>query len=167
MILDASWSFNLDNYGAVWALMVQIGILLIGLLLGNLLRNVIPFLKKGLIPSALLGGLIILVIDIIMKNFGVTWFGVTGLVDQQIMQVITYHGLGIGFVAMSLKTTKAKNKAAKRKIIEAGALTGGTYMLQAVVGLGISIIFYLVTKGIFYGTGLLLPLGFGQGPGNA
>ncbi len=167
MVFDAQWSFNLDNYGAVWAIMVQVGILLIGLLLGNLLRNVVPFLKKGLIPSALLGGLIILTIDIIMKQCGVTWFGVTGLVDQQIMQVITYHGLGIGFVAMSLKTTKAKNKTAKRKIIEAGALTGGTYMLQAVVGLGISIVFYLVTKGIFYGTGLLLPLGFGQGPGNA
>lgn len=166
MIL-ASWSFNLDNYAAVWSLMVQVGILLIGLFLGNILRNVVPFLRKGLVPSALIGGLLILITHVIMKKCGVEWFGVKGLVDQQVMQVITYHGLGIGFVAMSLKINKTQNKVTTSKVIQNGAMTGGAYMLQAFLGLGITIIMFLIARNTFYGTGLLLPLGFGQGPGNA
>ena len=167
MILASSWSFNLENYAAVWNLMVQLGILLIGLFLGNLLRNVVPFLRKGLVPSALIGGLLILIVHFIMKKCGVEWFGVVGLVDQQVMQVVTYHGLGIGFVAMSLKTVKTKNKLPTRKVIENGAMTGGAYMIQAFLGLGITIIMFLIASNNFFGIGLLLPLGFGQGPGNA
>ena len=87
------------------------------------------------------------------------------------MQVITYHGLAFGFAAMSLKTEKATMKTNKSQVFEFGALQGGTYMLQAFVGLAITIVFFLLTrhsdKVISYIGGLILPLGFGQGPGNA
>jgi ESS family glutamate:Na+ symporter len=56
-------------------------------------------------------------------------------------------------------------------VFEFGALQGATYMLQAAVGLGITLVFFLLTrhgdKVISYICGLILPLGFGQGPGNA
>ena len=87
------------------------------------------------------------------------------------MQVVTYHGLAIGFIAMTLKTVKTKNKVGRVKMFENGIMTGGAYMLQAFVGLGITLLFFVFSKNsdnpIYYGLGLLLPLGYGQGPGNA
>ena len=161
----SSWDFTLANYDAVWLFMVQLGLLLLFLMLGNILRRTVPLFRKCLIPSALLGGGLLLVVNIICKQFGVT------LVDNRIMQVITYHCLAIGFAAMSLKTEKSAHKTQRCQIVEFGALQGGTYMLQAFVGLGITLILFLLTQGgdqvISYICGLILPLGFGQGPGNA
>ena len=160
-----SWDFSLANYGPVWSFLVQLGLLLIFLMLGNILRRKIPLFKNLLIPSALLGGTLLLIVDIICKQFGFI------LVDNRLMQVITYHCLAIGFAAMSLKTEKAQHKTNKAQILEFGALQGGTYMLQAFVGLGITILLFLFTqhgeKVISYICGLILPLAYGQGPGNA
>ena len=165
MVLLSNWNFSLENYDSVWKFVVQIGLLLIFLLIGNGLRNLIPFLKKSLIPSSLIGGLLLLITNIILKAFDVT------LIDKGIMQVVTYHGLAIGFIAMTLKTVKTKNKVGRVKMFENGIMTGGAYMLQAFVGLGITLLFFMFSKNsdnpIYYGLGLLLPLGYGQGPGNA
>ena len=165
MVLLSNWNFSLENYDSVWKFVVQIGLLLIFLLIGNGLRNLIPFLKKSLIPSSLIGGLLLLITNIILKAFDVT------LIDKGIMQVVTYHGLAIGFIAMTLKTVKTKNKVGRVKMFENGIMTGGAYMLQAFVGLGITLLFFMFSKNsdnpIYYVLGLLLPLGYGQGPGNA
>ena len=59
--LDASWDFSLANYGQVWSFLSQIGLLLMFLLMGNVLRRKIPLFKKCLIPSALLGGSLLLI----------------------------------------------------------------------------------------------------------
>ncbi len=159
------WDFTLANYGAVWAFMVQFGLLLLFLMLGNLLRRSIPLFRKCLIPSALLGGALLLIVNVVTKQFGVT------LVDNRMMQVITYHCLAVGFASMTLKTEKSKHKTNKTQVLEFGALQGGGYMLQAFVGLGITLILFLLTrygnKVISYICGLILPLAFGQGPGNA
>ncbi|MBQ4612839.1 MAG: hypothetical protein IJB26_04775, partial [Clostridia bacterium] len=89
------WDFTLANYDAVWAFLVQLGLLLLFLVAGNILRRTIPLFRKCLIPSALLGGALLLIVDIICKQLGVI------LVDNRLMQVITYHCLAIGFAAMS------------------------------------------------------------------
>ena len=162
---EASWDFTMANYDGVWAFMVQLGLLLIFLMLGNILRRTIPLFRKCLIPSALLGGAMLLLVDVICKQFGVT------LVDNRLMQVITYHCLAIGFASMSLKTEKSAHKTNRAQVVEFGALQGGSYMLQAFVGLGITLIMFLLTKHgdkvVSYICGLILPLAFGQGPGNA
>ena len=161
----SSWDFTMANYDAVWAFMVQLGILLLFLVLGNILRRTVPVFRKCLIPSALLGGTLMLVTNIITKQFGFA------LIDTRLMQVITYHCLAIGFAAMSLKTEKSTHKTNKAQVLEFGALQGGTYMLQAFVGLAITIVMFLLTRYgknvVSYVCGLILPLGFGQGPGNA
>ncbi len=162
---ELSWDFTMANYDAVWSFLVQLGLLLIFLMLGNILRRKIPLFRKILIPSALLGGTLLLLVNFICKQLGFT------LVNNRMMQVITYHCLAIGFAAMSLKTEKATHKTNKAQVLEFGALQGGTYMLQAFVGLAITIVLFLLTKHsdnvISYICGLILPLGFGQGPGNA
>ena len=161
----SSWDFTMANYGAVWAFLVQLGLLLLFLVVGNILRRTIPAFRKCLIPSALLGGTLLLVTNIITKKLGFD------LVDNRLMQVITYHCLAIGFAAMTLKTEKHTHKTNKAQVLEFGALQGGTYMLQAFVGLSITIILFLITRYgknvISYVCGLILPLGYGQGPGNA
>ena len=165
MIILSNWNFTLENYDSVWKFGVQIGLLLIFLLIGNGLRNVIPFLKKSLIPSSLIGGLLLLIINMLLKLVDIE------LIDKSIMQVVTYHGLAIGFIAMTLKTVKTKNKVGKVKMFENGIMTGGAYMFQAFVGLGITILWYVLSRNTenttYFGLGLLLPLGYGQGPGNA
>ena len=161
----SSWDFTMANYGAVWAFMVQLGLLLLFLMMGNILRRTIPLFRKCLVPSALLGGALLLIVNIICKQFGFA------LVDNRLMQVITYHCLAIGFAAMSLKTEKSNHKTNRAQVLEFGALQGGTYMLQAFVGLGITLVMFLLTrhggKIVSYICGLILPLAFGQGPGNA
>ena len=161
----SSWDFTLANYDAVWSFLVQLGLLLIFLVLGNILRRTIPLFRKCLIPSALLGGTLLLAIDIVCKQLG--FF----LVDNRLMQVITYHCLAIGFAAMTLKTEKSTHKTNKDQVFEFGALQGGTYMLQAFMGSGITILMFILTrhgeKIVSYVCGVILPLAFGQGPGNA
>ena len=165
MDYSSSWNFTLANYGPVWSFMVQLGLLLLFLVLGNIFRRTIPLFRRCLIPSALLGGTLLLVVNVIVKQFDFV------LVDNHLMQVITYHCLAIGFAAMSLKTEKSTHKTNSAQVVEFGALQGGTYMLQAFMGLGITLVLFLLTcngdKVISYICGLILPLAYGQGPGNA
>ena len=161
---EFSWDFSLANYSEVWSFMVQIGLLFLFLMLGNTLRRKIPWFRKCLIPSALLGGVTLLIVNSVLGTFGLD------LVNKHVMQVITYHCLAIGFAAMSLKTEKKKIEANPTQVFEFGAAQGGTYMIQAFVGLGITIVLFLLTQGekvVSYISGLILPLAFGQGPGNA
>ena len=161
----SSWDFTLANYDAVWSFLVQFGLLLVFLMMGNILRRKIPLFRKCLIPSALLGGAVLLVVNLVTKKLGFV------ILDNRLMQVITYHCLAIGFAAMTLKTEKSTHKTNRAQVFEFGALQGGTYMLQAFVGPGITILLFLFTKSgskvISYICGLILPLAYGQGPGNA
>ena len=161
----SSWDFTLANYSAVWGFLAQLGLLLLFLMLGNILRRTIPWFRKCLIPSALLGGTLLLIVNVGLKQVGFV------MIDNRMMQVITYHCLAIGFAAMTLKTEKSTHKTNKAQVVEFGALQGGCYMLQAFVGLGITLVLFLLTRYgkqvISYICGLLLPLAYGQGPGNA
>ena len=159
------WDFSLANYDAVWGFMVQIGLLMLFLVIGNILRRTIPLFRRCLIPSALLGGGLLLVVNIISKQLGFA------MVDNRLMQVITYHCLAIGFAAMSLKTEKSTHKTNPVQVVEFGALQGGCYMLQAFAGLAVTLLLFFLTKNgekvTSYICGLILPLAYGQGPGNA
>ncbi len=157
MLLDVS-VMTFDQPLA-WNWLVQFCILATALLFGNILRTKIPFLNKSLLPSALLGGLLLL----IFKAFP----NCRDLINKPVMEIVTYHALGLGFVALALKNNKIESKSTPMKVIETGALTASTYVIQGIVGLLVSIPFFLFGKKLFYAAGLLLPMGFGQGPGQA
>lgn len=166
------WDFSLASYDTAWAITIQLLLILVFLILGNTLRRAIPFLRKAYVPSALIGGLLLLLLNIFLKNVchvKLPGLEYEGIIDRQVMQVITYHALAIGFIAMTLKINKREDKkdGTGLKAFQNGALTGATYMLQAIFGLLVILIFFWCGKEIFYGTGILLPLSFGQGPGNA
>ena len=142
-----------------WMWLVQFCILATALLLGNALRTQIPFLKKSLLPSALLGGLLLL----IFKSLP----GCDKLLNKNVMEIITYHTLGLGFVALALKNNKIESKSSPMKVVETGALTASTYVIQGIVGLLVTVPLFYFGKRFFYASGLLLPMGYGQGPGQA
>lgn len=155
--VNVVWS----EYGQVWSFMAQLGVLLIALLFANTLRIRVPFLRRMLFPSALIAGLLIFALKSILSLCRVD---AGSLFDNATMQIITYHTLGLGFAAVTLKrATQKKDKKQTVKIFDYALINSGTYMLQAVLGLLVTLIFF---GGIYY-SGMLLPLGFAQGPGNA
>ncbi|MBO4282265.1 MAG: hypothetical protein J5873_03630 [Bacteroidales bacterium] len=144
-----------------WAWLIQIFIIVAALLLANLIRRKVSIFRRSLLPSALLAGLLILC----LKPLG--FF--TSMVDKHSMEIITYHALGLGFVAMALKNKKIKSATSTIKVVETGAVTASTYIIQGLVGLLVTVPLFLWWNGtdFFYSAGLLLPMGYGQGPGQA
>lgn len=144
---------------SAWAWLIQFFIIVVALLVANLVRCNVPLFRRSLLPSALLAGLIILC----LKPLG--FFST--LIDKQSMEIITYHALGLGFVAMALKNKKIKSATTTLKVVETGAVTASTYILQGLVGLIITVPLFMFAGDLFYASGLLLPMGYGQGPGQA
>lgn len=143
----------------VWVALVQIFILVAALLLGNLLRRVIPFLRKSLIPSALIGGTIVLLLKLIPA--------VNNFINNDFMEIITYHCLALGFIATALKKTGGNKRTTVKAVLESSVLQGGVYSMQAMLGIGISILLFVSGGFSFAAGGVLLALGFGQGTGQA
>lgn len=151
---------SIESFGdeSVWSFLIQIFILILALLVGNILRRKIPFIRRSLIPTSLLGGLLILLLKLLPFYDNV--------VNQATMEIITYHALGIGFIALGLKQAKDSQKTSAGKVMETGILTAATYVIQGLVGLAVTVVlFYLI--GFFPGGGVILALGFGQGTGQA
>lgn len=150
---------DLSEY-SVWYYVVQLGIIFAGILLANTIRRKVSFIKNTLLPTSVLAGVIIFALKFVpwIKDF----------IDQSFMEVLTYHCLGLGFVALALKTDKKGKKSDKMVIVDTGITTVNTYLVQAIFGLGLSLVFSLtIFPDLFYASGLLLPMGFGQGTGQA
>ena len=149
----------------VWNTLVQFFIVSVAVLAGNVLRRKVKLMRRSLIPSALLGGLIILVFKL--------WPAFAGLIDKHFMEVVTYHALALGFIAMSLRSAQTSNRSNTRTVIDTGTLTIATYIVQGIIGLLVTIPMFMwwrnpeAGRDIFYSSGLLLPMGYGQGPGQA
>ena len=152
--------------------MLLFAVLTGSLLVGNTLRRKIPFLRNSLIPTSVIGGAVLLIVESVYKlvtgnvMFDTAAFGGNG---TQSLEIITYHALALGFIASSLKTSKSKlNKSRAVEIFNTGVTTVSTYLLQGVLGMGITIVAAMtVMPGFFKAAGLLLPFGYGQGTGQA
>lgn len=146
----------------VWVFMMELGLLFGSMLLANMLRRLIPAVRRSLIPSSVLAGFIVLIVNGLIQKL-------TGkpLSDRSTLEILTYHGLGLGFVALALKNNGSnKDTGSKKDVFNTGVTVVATYLVQALVGLAITfILFYLI--GSWACGGLLLPMGFGQGPGQA
>ncbi len=146
----------------VWSFVVMLGVIFAAMLFANFLRRVIRPLRRSMIPAAVLGGFLCLFL-------GWAWKKITGhgLFDEMTLEALTYHGLGLGVVAMTFRRTAPhKDKKGSRDVFNSGVLTVSTYLLQAILGLGITLgLSYVIHN--WAAAGILLPMGFGQGPGNA
>lgn len=158
-----------------WSFVLLCAILLGSLILANALKQLVPFLKRSLMPASVLGGAMLLTASTICKFitgeylFNLPAFSsdstITGLNE---LEIITYHCLAIGFIAMSLRQNK-KSFSRKRlsEIFDTGVTTVSTYLIQAVLGILVTICLATVVPKLLKSSGIILALGYGQGTGQA
>lgn len=151
------------NYSAentvLWNFIIQMGFICGVLVIGNVLRLKLPFIKKTMMPTSVLSGFLLLFLRIanILP------------IDVKFLEMVTYHGIALGFIAMSLRIAEKNTlKDQEYLALKSGALIVSTYLVQGIVGLIISLGFaYTVFPSFFKASGILLPMGYGQGPGQA
>ena len=143
---------------ALWNPIVQMGIIAGLILLANTLRQKIRFIRDSLMPTAVLAGFILL----ILRTFNIIH------VNPSYLESITYHAIALGFIALSLRRPEQQSESGALLAGKNGALIVSTYMVQAAIGLIISLILaYTIMPNLFKASGILLPMAYGQGPGQA
>ena len=144
---------------ALWNIIIQLGIIAGAIMVSNGLIRSFKWFRNTLLPTSVLAGFLLL----ILKSLHIL------KLDDNFLEMLVYHCIALGFIAMSLR---AVNKSAARNSSLTGPKSGsiivGTYLIQGVTGLVITILLaYTVMPSMFKAAGLLLPMGFGQGPGQA
>lgn len=150
-----------------WFGIFYFGILALLLLTGNTLRRKIPFFRNSLLPTAVIAGFL----GLLLKE---TLYASFVSVDQvnemnQYFSMITYHAIALGFIALGLKVNEnSKYILKKGQSLFSGMLIVSTYLLQGFIGLGLTLFLsYTLMPNLFKASGIIFPLGFGQGPGQA
>ena len=161
---------NFSDFSA-WGMFLLLGVLFLSMLVANVIKKSIPFLSKSLLPTSVLGGILILITSTVFEAisgkvmFDTELFGGNGM---QTLEILTYHTLALGFIASAFKSSDRKlTKKRSIEIFDSGVTTVATYLLQGTVGLIITFIAAAVLNNFFPASGLLLPFGFGQGTGQA
>ena len=157
---------------SVWGSINLIAVLMLALFAANVLKRRVKLVKRSLIPTSVLAGLILLGFSAVWEHFTDTilfntnFFAGKGLSS---LEFLTYHALALGFIASTLASDKKKfDKKRTGEIFDSGVTTVSTYLLQGVLGMGITIFAaYLINPEIFPASGLILPFGYGQGTGQA
>jgi ESS family glutamate:Na+ symporter len=151
--------FSAANTG-LWNFIIQFGLIAGLLLFANILSRKIMFIRKAMIPTAVLGGFIAL----FLRELNLI------PMDGDFLEKVTYHAIGIGFIALSLRIPAKYSEKEKSDLtaLKSGALIVSTYLVQGILGLIISIgLAYTIMPDFFKAAGILLPMGYGQGPGQA
>ncbi|MAG21163.1 MAG: hypothetical protein QGG85_07130 [Candidatus Marinimicrobia bacterium] len=127
------------------------------IIIGTLLRRYVVFFQRFLIPNNLIGGFLAL----FTCSQGLGWFDL----PSERLGIYVYHFLALTVISLGLRQEKTywgKGPLSK------GIATLSTYMIQATIGLLIAFaLVYTIDPHLFIGIGLILPLGFGMGPGLA
>lgn len=143
---------------ALWNPIIQFGIIAGLILVANILRQKIRLIRGSLMPTAVLAGFLLL----ILRTLGIL------NVDGEFLETVTYHAIALGFIALALR--RPEKQAGEGALLAAknGALIVSTYLIQAVTGLVISLaLAFTILPDHFKASGILLPMAYGQGPGQA
>ena len=150
--------FSASNQ-SLWNIVIQFGIIAAAILVATFLRRKISFIRKSLLPTAVLAGFILLLLrSTNLLNL-----------DTDFLKMMTYHGIAIGFIALSLRIPVSQdNEKGNLVAVKSGALIVSSYLMQALIGFAIVLaLAYTVMPGLFKAAGILLQMGYGQGPGQA
>lgn len=143
---------------SLWNPIIQLGIMAALIILSNILRRKVKFIKNSLMPTAVIAGFVLLII----KTTGLIY------IDPVFLEKATYHALGFGFIALSLKVPEKDTSDTPLVGAKSGALIVGTYLVQAVAGLVVTLtLAYTFMPDLFKASGVLLSMAYGQGPGQA
>lgn len=143
---------------SLWDPIIQIGVIAGLILLANVLRRKIKFVQKTLLPTAVLAGFLLLFI----RTSGII------NINAVMLEKLTYHALALGFICMSLRIPEKNSDSGAMIGSKSGALIVSTYLVQALAGLIVSLgLAYTIMPDFFKASGILLPMAYGQGPGQA
>jgi len=129
------------------------------------LKLKVKVFHKHLMPASMLAGVIgFIALQLARYVFG--WL------DEDMLRKIQHelgylvsHLMAVGFIALALKD---RNKKRNADIVNTGYAIVKTYMVQGIIGLAISLLLAkFAYPDMFPPMGMLLPLGFAQGPGQA
>ena len=156
---------------SVWGGINVFAMLLLALLAASLIKKSVTSLKNSLVPTSVLAGFVLLVVSGIYMTFAGTSMFNTDFMGGDgfsILETITYHALALGFIASTFESSGDKgSKERKTEIFNTGLTTVSTYLVQAMTGLGLTILISKVVTDIFPAAGMILPFGYGQGTGQA
>lgn len=144
---------------AFWNPIIQAGTISVVFLIAYFLREKVTIIRRCMIPAVVIAGFVLL----LLKTIGIIYL------DSQFLESITYHGIAIGFIALSLEPRKSgRGRANNFTGLKSGAIIVSSYMIQAVTGLIITIpLAMTLFPKLIPAAGILLPMGYGQGPGQA
>ncbi len=126
------------------------------LIAATMARSRIPILQRFLIPSNLIAGFL----GLILGPELLKWIEFS----PERMGVYVYHLLALTFIGVGLKRTGGRTVGA----IHIGFIKVLTFVIQALIGLIVALFFlWLISPNLVPAVGILLPLGFGMGPGIA
>ncbi|ACJ75937.1 putative integral membrane protein [Thermosipho africanus TCF52B] len=121
-----------------------------------LLKRFIPLLRKIIIPNSILAGFLGFLLGPNLLNIV--------KIDVDFLGKIIYHLMAIGFIALALRKVE---KNGQKGYLGAGLIIVGTYLFQGILGVSLGFLINLFDKDFSPAIGYLIPLGFGQGPGQA
>lgn len=137
---------NMGEWVGILQLIYIAGLLLVA----KVIKEKVPVLNKVIIPSALVAGFI----GWILSDQALGFF----TVDVAFLEVVIYNAMGLGFIALALKSSK---ESSEMRPLTTGAIIASGYLIQAIIG---TIVLALLFSKYFLGTGFLVALGFSQGP---
>jgi len=154
-------SFGIITVCAVCALM----------LIANVMRRKVPLFRRSLMPTAVIAGLLGLVAkEIVFAATGVYIF------SRPALGGLIYHLLPVAFISLCLRDRGnyteefdiAKVNRERVTAARSGAVIISTYLVQGMIGI-IVVAFFALTfmPELNPATGIMLALGFGQGPQQA
>ena len=147
------WEFDIESGDFI----LDIAIVSMLLIVGMIFRWRISFFQNYLIPASLIAGFLGLVL-------GPELLGVLDFSTER-MGLYLYHLLALLFISIGLEKPEGKQS---RGALHVGFLFIMSYLVQIIIGIGCMVLVsILFMPDLIPAIGMLLPLGFGMGPGLA
>lgn len=140
----------------VSALLVDLAALAGLLAVATLLVRVVPVLRRLSVPVAILAGLLGL-------GLGPSGAGLVPI-HTEAMELLVYHAFALMFIAVGLQSAPRQRRPGAARSLAVGSATIG--VIQAILGLTF-VAAWLAIEPLHPGFGLMVTLGFQQGPGQA
>lgn len=151
------------EFNATTAPFLVTGFMAVLLLAGVILRRVVPFFRKTLLPASIIAG----IIGFILINVGII------PIEQSVFETVSFHLLNLSFMSITLATTKKvvipeadqKDEKNVRGGLWLALMWGALISVQIVVAGVVSVLFWKTGwKGFNPLYGMLSAHGFAQGP---
>jgi len=149
-----------------WELVMQFGIIALMLMIANIVRRKVKIFRNLLFPTSIIAGFIGLAVRYMISGLDIRIDGVL-ILDVNFLKMITYHTIALGFIAMGLKTPQKVEGQVRGKPFKTGLIIVNTYLLQGIVGVVLTAVLAIGFTKLAPYSGLLTPMGYGQGPGQA